>query len=177
MQARGNRVGRRMRGHAPCTFAASAAVFAFWLIVSASLAPADVLAGAAVSLLLGGWSARFLWAGQAPRVSARQLLAMLRYLCGLSGDIVRAAFHVARVVVDPALPIAPVVIVCRTGLKREISRVVFAHSVTLTPGTLTVDMEDDTFLVHCLNEEFAVRIRSGELQRRIARAFEDGEDA
>jgi multicomponent Na+:H+ antiporter subunit E len=176
MQAPGASVGGRMRGHAPRTFAASATVFAFWLVVSASLAPGDLLVGAAVSLLLGWWSARFLWAGQAPQVPARQLLEMLRFLCGLSVDIVQAAFHVARVVADPRLPIAPVMVVCRTGLKREVSRVAFAHSVTLTPGTLTVDMEEGTFLVHCLSEQFAARIRSGELQRRIARVFECGTD-
>jgi multicomponent Na+:H+ antiporter subunit E len=178
MQARGDPVGRGMLGHARRTLTTGAAVFAFWLVLSASLAPADLLLGAGVSVLLGWWSARFLWAGQAPGISLRTLLAILCYLLGLGADIVRAAFHVARVVLDPRLPIAPVLIVCRTRLRREVSQVAFAHSVTLTPGTLTVDMEGGTFLVHCLSEGFAARLESGELERRIARVFErEGESA
>lgn len=157
--------------------AASAVVFAFWLVISASLTPADLVLGAALSLMLGWWSVRFLWAGQAPQVSARQLLALLRYLFLFSGQVFLAAAHVARVVVDPRLPIRPKLITCRTTLKRDISRVAFAHSVSLTPGTLTVDMDGGTFLVHCLDEESATRMLSGELERRVARVFEQEDDA
>jgi multicomponent Na+:H+ antiporter subunit E len=168
---------RVRRSRTPRVLAASAAVFAFWLVISASLAPAELLLGAALSLLLGWWSARFLWSGQAPRVSARQLLALLRYLFLFGGQVFLAAVHVARVVVDPRLPIRPKLITCRTELRREISRVAFAHSVSLTPGTLTVDMDGGTFLVHCLDEASATSILSGELERRVARVFEQEDDA
>ena len=160
------------RPHTPGVLPVGAAVFAFWLVISASLAPADLLLGGALSLLLGWWSARFLWTGRAPRLSARQLLGLLHYLLLFSGQVFLSAVHVARVVIDPRLPIEPKLITCCTGLQREISRVAFAHSVSLTPGTLTVDMDGGTFLVHCLDEESAARIVSGELERRIARVFE-----
>lgn len=163
---------RRSRVHGAHTLAAGAAIFAFWLVISASLAPADLLLGAALSAALGFWSVQFLWAGEAPRVSPRQLFALLRYLLGFSAQVFRSAVHVARVVVDPRLPIRPRLITCRTGLRREISRVAFAHSVSLTPGTLTVDMDGGTFLVHCLDEPSAARILSGELERQVARVFE-----
>jgi multicomponent Na+:H+ antiporter subunit E len=156
--------------------AVGAAVFAFWLILTASLAPADLALGAALSLLLGWWSARFLWAGQAPRVTAGQLLALLGYLLRLGGQVFLAALHVARVVMDPRLPISPRLVVCQTRLKQPVSRVVFANSVTLTPGTLTVDLDGGSFLVHCLDRASAESLLDGELERRIARVFEH-EDA
>lgn len=156
---------------------ASVAVFAFWLVISASLEPADLLLGVVLSTALGAWSVRFLWAGEAPRVSLRQLFALLRYLLGFSLEIFRSAVHVARMVVDPRLPISPRLITCHTGLRREISRVAFAHSVSLTPGTLTVDMDAGIFLVHCLDEPSASRILSGALEREIARVFETEGDA
>jgi multicomponent Na+:H+ antiporter subunit E len=165
------------RRHAPRALAAGATIFAFWLVISASLEPADLLLGAVLSALLGLWSVQFLWAGEAPRVSLRQLFALLCYLLAFSVAVFRSAVHVARVVVDPRLPIRPRLITCRTGLRREISRVAFAHSVSLTPGTLTVDMDDGTFLVHCLDEQSAARILSGELERQVARVFERGDDA
>jgi multicomponent Na+:H+ antiporter subunit E len=168
---------RKTRSRSRHVLAASAAVFAFWLVISASLARADLLLGAALSLLLGWWSACFLWAGHAPRISARQLFALLCYLLLFSGQVFLAAVHVARVVVDPRLPIRPKLITCRTKLRRDISRVAFANSVSLTPGTLTVDMDAADFLVHCLDEESARRILSGELERRVARVFEQEDDA
>jgi multicomponent Na+:H+ antiporter subunit E len=161
----------------PRLLAASAVVFIFWLVISASLAPADLALGLVLSLLLGWWSARFLWAGNVPRITARQLLALLPYLLRLSLQVFLAALHVARVVVDPRLPIRPKLIICRTSLRQEISRVAFAHSVTLTPGTLTVDVEGSDFLVHCLDEKSAASILSGAMERQIARVFEPEADA
>lgn len=178
MKASGTPAGQGPRGppaereRAPGVLAAGAAVFAFWLAISASLAPVDLLVGGALSLLLGWWSARFLWAGDAPRVSPRQLLALLRYLLLFSKQVFLSAVHVARVVVDPRLPIKPKLVVCRTGLLRQISRVAFAQSVSLTPGTLTVDMNGGNFLVHCLDEQSAAWLVSGELERQVARVFE-----
>ena len=160
---------------APRTFAASLAVFAFWLVISASLAPVDLAVGAVLSLLLGAWSARFLWAGEAPGVSPRELLALARFLLSFSREVFHSAVHVARVVLDPRLPIRPRLIVCRTGLAREVSRVAFANAVSLTPGTLTVDMDGGTFLVHCLDDETAEHLMSGALERRIAAVFEPGD--
>lgn len=151
---------------------ASVVVFVFWLVISTSLAPVDLVIGAVLSVLLGWWSVHFLWAGQAPQIPLRRLPGMLLYLLAFSGQVFLSALHVARVVMDPDLPIRPRMIVCRTGLRRQISRIAFAHSVTLTPGTLTVDSDGGTFLVHCLDDESAERILCGEVERRIARVFE-----
>jgi multicomponent Na+:H+ antiporter subunit E len=152
--------------------AAAAAVGAFWLVISGSLAWADLILGLVVSLLLGAWAVRALWADEAPAVTPRELLALLWYLAGLGRQVFAAAVHLARVVLDPRLPIEPMLITYRTSLRRPISRVAFAQSVTLTPGTLTVDLDGDTFVIHCLGPEFARRIESGEIERRIAAVFE-----
>lgn len=162
---------------APHTLGVSALVFVFWLVISASLAPVDVAVGAVLSLLLGWWSARFLWAGQAPGISLRESLALLRYLARFSLQVLHSAIHVALIVMNPRLPIEPRLFVCRTQLQREVSRIAFAHSVSLTPGTLTVDVSGSDFLVHCLDEESVERILSGELERRVAEVFEQGEGA
>jgi multicomponent Na+:H+ antiporter subunit E len=163
-----------MRGSRPLSVlaAAAGATYAFWLVVSASLAPLDLLLGLAISMVLGAWAVRVLWAGDAPAVAPREVLAMPWFLLGLGHQVLAAAAHLARVVIDPRLPIQPVLIRHRTSLRRPISRVAFAQSVTLTPGTLTVDIEGDTFLIHCLGPEFARRIESGELERRVAAVFE-----
>ncbi len=154
------------------TLRAAVPLLLFWLAVTGSLKPVDVALGIAFSLLLGSWAAHFLWAEDAPVLSVSQAGRFVVYFAHLLWDIVRAAVHVAEVVLDPRMPIAPVVITHRTSFTRDVSRVAFANSITLTPGTLTVDMDGNTFYIHCLAERFADDIASGDLERRIARVFE-----
>lgn len=158
----------------PQVIAAGAVVFAFWLVISASVALTDLVLGLVLSLLLGWWSVRFLWAGEAPRLSLREAAALLRRSPGFGLQVFLSALHVARVVLDPRLPIRPRMVTCRTALRREISRVAFAQAVTLTPGTLTVDMQGGDFLLHCLDEASAERILDGSLERQVAGIFEPG---
>lgn len=163
--------GQASAGGLRPALATALAVFAFWLVVSASLAPADIAAGALLAAILGRWSARFLWAGAAPVTSARLLLTVPWHLARLAAEVVVAALHVARLVLDPRLPVMPRLLRIETGLGSRAARITFALSLTLTPGTLAVDLEDGVFLVHCLDEASAARLLEGTLERRIARMF------
>lgn len=144
----------------------------FWLAITGSLKPADVVLGIVFSLILGVWAARFLWGDDAPTLKLRQWGRFVLYFGRLLWDIVVAAVQVAEVVLDPRMPIAPVVIAHRTSFSRDVSRVAFANSITLTPGTLTVDVDGNTFYIHCIDERFADDIASGALERRVTRTFE-----
>lgn len=156
----------------PRVIAAGAVVFAFWLVISASLAWADLALGLLLSLLLGWWSVRFLWYGDSPWLTWREATALLRRSPGFGLRVFLSALHVARLVLDPRLPIQPRMVTCRTRLRRNISRVAFAQAVTLTPGTLTVDMRGGDFLLHCLDEASAEHILDGSLERQVAGVFE-----
>lgn len=146
----------------------------FWLVLTGSLKPLDLVFGVAVSLLLAWWAVGTLWTkADAPTLTWRQALRFVYYLAYLIKEIVLAAIGVAEKVLDPRMPIAPVMITHRTRFAREVSRIALANSITLTPGTLTVDVDGDTFVVHCLNEEFAGSIVNGEFEGRIKRVFEE----
>ena len=49
----------------------------------------------------------------------------------------------------------PVIVKFRTSLKKEVTRVILANSITLTPGTITVSLEEDELTVHCLDKSLA----------------------
>jgi len=149
-------------------------LFAFWLAISGSLALVEIAMGALLSVALGAWAARFLWsAAEAPTLTLRQSGRFVLYVGYVLRSIVVAAIGVAEVVLDPRMPIEPVLITHRTSFTRDVSRVAFANSITLTPGTLTVDVEGNAFLIHCIAERFADDIASGDLERRVARVFEE----
>lgn len=156
------------------TVPASLFLFAFWLILTASFHPVDLAIGFLLSVVLGVWSVRTFWSQGAPTLSPTRIVRLCLYLLTLTRTIVVAAAHVARIVLDPRLPVAPVTISHRLSLDREVSRIAFANSLTLTPGTLTVELEGDTIHVHCLAARFGTPVTSGELERRVAQVFEDG---
>jgi len=155
------------------TVVTTGALFAFWLALTASLRPLDLAIGLALSVLLGLWAPRFLWADDAPLLSARQAGRFVLYIPRLLAAIVVAAVQVAEIVLEPHMPIEPVLIRYHARFERDVSRVAFANSITLTPGTLTVDVEDDTFVIHCIAERFADDITDGGLERTITQVFEE----
>jgi multicomponent Na+:H+ antiporter subunit E len=146
-------------------------VFAFWVVASGSLRTSDLVIGMVVAVLLGGWSVDFLWSGVGPAVPGRMLSALPGHLLLLSGEVALAAVHVARVVLDPRLPIRPRLVRYRTALHNPAAQTVFALSLTLTPGTLVVDTRAGIFLVHCLDEASALRLLDGAVEQRVARMF------
>jgi multicomponent Na+:H+ antiporter subunit E len=66
-------------------------------------------------------------------------------------DLIKSNFDVARRVLTPALPIKPGIVEVKTKLKSKFARMLLANSITLTPGTLTVDVKDDSFFIHWID--------------------------
>lgn len=90
------------------------------------------------------------------------------YLPWLFKEIVLSNLAVAKVILDPKLPIRPRVLRVRASQKSDVARVMYANSITLTPGTVTLDVRDGEFLVHSLTDESAEGLLTGEMDRRVA---------
>ena len=91
------------------------------------------------------------------------------YWVWLAWQIVVANLDVARRIIDPRLPIDPTVIRLRAGQKTELGRVIYANSITLTPGTVTIDVEGDELVVHALSGAAARALEGGKMDRRVSR--------
>lgn len=148
------------------------ALFAFWCVIVVPASLADVVVGAAAALLVSAWAGRFLWPHAGPLVSLVHPLRWLAFALVHTGRMIGSAVHVLRVVVDPRLPLAPEVVTQTIAFDDQAARVAYANAISVTPGTLTVDAEGDTFVVHCLDAAFADEIRGGALAREVARLFE-----
>jgi multicomponent Na+:H+ antiporter subunit E len=85
------------------------------------------------------------------RFSPSAPIHLLLYLGYFLFALVRANLDVARRVLSPSLPIRPGVVAVRTALRSDLGRLVLANSITLTPGTLSVDVQDDRILVHWID--------------------------
>jgi multicomponent Na+:H+ antiporter subunit E len=140
-----------------------------WLVLSGHLTPLLLGIGAGCCLLvvalvrrMGILDAEAVPLGIFPR--------LVRYIPYLLLEIVKANLDVARRVVDPRLPIRPQVFRIRSGQQTDLGRVLYANSITLTPGTVTIRLDGDELEIHALTTEAADGVRGGEMERRVRTA-------
>ena len=93
---------------------------------------------------------------------------LLGFWAWLAREVLRSSLEVARVVLDPRLPISPRVIEIESTSQHPFDQVLLGNSITLTPGTLTLDLHDGMLRVHTLTEAGARDLMSGEMDRRVA---------
>ena len=92
---------------------------------------------------------------------------MLGYWMWLAREVMKSSLSVAKIVLSPSLPISPRVARIRAGSEHPYDQVLFANSITLTPGTLSMDLDKGYVTVHSLTEAGMRDLLSGEMNRRI----------
>ncbi len=154
----------------------SAVLFLFWILFTSSLNFEEIALGAFASLFTS-WLSFDLLSENVNLISItpRQLVRLILYTPYLIKEIIKANVDVAERVLRPELPISPVVIRFRFPLKTPISRTTMANSITLTPGTLTIDIDDQgVFYIHCLAQSHAESLLKGDLRRQVIWVYQGG---
>jgi multicomponent Na+:H+ antiporter subunit E len=100
-------------------------------------------------------------------------IRFIKYIPWLLYQIVLSNIHVASLVLSPRMPIDPKLIRYKTKLKSDISLTTFANSITLTPGTITADIDEGEFIVHALSKKVADDLMTGEMEDKVAYIFEE----
>ena len=95
------------------------------------------------------------------------------YVIWMIGQIVLAGFHVVSVIVRPKMPIHTILITFRVDLPSAHARMILGNSISLTPGTLTIDIEGDMFTVHALDDKSYDGIATDSMPRRVLKLFEN----
>jgi len=139
----------------------------FWVMLANSLAVDTLIVGAVVSLAIALLYRRGLSFFTEFRFSAPALAAGVRYFAFFFQEMVRANIRLARIVLSPDLPIRPGFVKVKTRLRSRMGRLMLANSITLTPGTLTVEVSDEWLYIHWVTvesddiEEATARIVAG----------------
>lgn len=141
-----------------------------WMLLVGTLDAQEFLAGMLVSgLITLLFGSRFgILTGF--RFSLLAPLYLFAYLGNFAVALVRANLDMASRVISPSLPINPALVEIKTSLKSPLGKLLLANTITLTPGTLTVDVVDDTLLVHWVN--CPPGIDTQQATEKIAASFE-----
>lgn len=120
----------------------------FWLMLEGSLANNVVIVGSLVSLAIALLYREGLSFFTEFRGTPRAFNAGFRYYGYFFKELVKSNFRLAAIVLSPSLPIKPGIVKVRTKLKSRMGRLMLANSITLTPGTLTVELDGEWIYVH-----------------------------
>ena len=149
-------------------------LFVLWLIFTAKTNWHHLLLGAIVSVLFS-WFSYYLLRGRLdPHLKAGVALRFPLFAVLLFWEIIKANWDVLKRVLAPSLPISPRIIDFESYLESDIAKTVLANSITLTPGTVTVDIQGQRFFIHCLSEDQVEDPGEGRLQRMTAWLLKEG---
>ena len=95
------------------------------------------------------------------------------YWVWLAREVWHSSIEVARVVVNPRLPISPQIVQISATANHPVDQAILGNSITLTPGTLALDVHRGKIQVHCLTQAAAADLESGEMDRRVAALRQD----
>ena len=151
--------------------------FLMWVLLTWSLKLQDIMAGIVVALMVTILTRKLFPQDIVKLLNPRRFLFAVIYMPYLVYYILLANLDVAYRVLNPYLPINPGIVRVKTSLTSDFAKTILANSITLTPGTLTVEVNGDDFYVHWINissdnPEVQREVILGRFERMLRRIFE-----
>jgi len=143
-------------------------IYGFWLVLSGHYTPMLVIIGAVSSVAV---------VALASRMAVIDREGQPLYLLGraawywpwLIWQIIKSGIDVSRLIIAPSLPISPTLVNVKASQKSAVGIVTYANSITLTPGTVSVEVEGDEITVHAITRASAQDLAGGEMDRMVRR--------
>lgn len=147
--------------------------FGFWIVLCASLNMEISIIGILVCYFVFKFNKDMVIdRDNFIRTKGKTITRSLQYLVILIREIFKSNFHVAKIVLSPKMDISPQVVTIDTNIKSPLYKTLLANSITLTPGTLTLLMEDKKLTIHCLQRENVNDLLQSDFEKILLKAEE-----
>ena len=144
--------------------------FAAWIIFNGRITTEIIIFGILIAALVFAFICKFTdYSPQKERRFYQKSLSFCGYLFVLISEIYKANLAVIRQVFVHREIVEPAIVRFRTQLKSETARVILANSITLTPGTITVSLQEDELVVHCLDKNMAEGLENSVFEQYLLR--------
>jgi multicomponent Na+:H+ antiporter subunit E len=148
-----------------------------WLMLTFRLTPPNLAVGAAVSLITALIFGKYFFRNVYKFLEPHRYFWLLIYFFVFLWACLKANLDVAYRVLHPAMPIKPGIVKVKTTLKSEFARTILANSITMTPGTISVDLVDDFLYIHWIyvhaeEEEIYSSLILGQFEKYIKKILE-----
>lgn len=151
--------------------------FVFWLLLTFDLSLANLIAGGAAALVTSLLFTKYFFHKVVKFIQPKRYFWLLVYLVIFTWECIKANFDVAYRVLHPAMPIKPGIVKVKLELHSDFAKTMLANSITMTPGTISVDIIDDILFVHWIYvssedpEVYSQKI-AGKFEKYIKKIFE-----
>lgn len=149
----------------------------FWILLTFSLSVSNIIVGIVASMVTALVFGKYFLKHVKPFLQIQRYFWLIVYLFIFTWECIKANFDVAYRVLHPAMPIKPGIVKVKLGLKTNIAKTILANSITMTPGTISVDIIGDEIYVHWIYvssenpEEYSQKI-AGRFEKYIKKIFE-----
>lgn len=158
-------------------------LFVFWVVLSGKFDAKHLIIGFVTALVVA-WATFNLLTLPSAEYDGKYYMAFdfpvigfLFYVPWLLWEVVKANIEVALIILNPKMPIQPQIVEFKKPMTNPIAHVLLANSITLTPGTITVDVQDGLYTVHAITDSGALSLApkegEGEMPVRVARLFSE----
>lgn len=142
--------------------------FFVWIVFNGKVTAEIVWLGLAVAVFVFWFICKFMdYSIQKEKLFYKRTVSFCAYIYLLITEIINANVTVFHMILTEREQMEPVLVTFRTNLKTETARVILANSITLTPGTITVSIEEDELTVHCLDKSLAEGIEDSIFEQRL----------
>lgn len=149
--------------------------FLFWVIFNGQLTLEIAIFGIVISTAMFAFICKFMdYSIEKELRVFRQTGRIFQYIGCLFLEIVKANFATIKLMLSSEYTNDPVIVHFKTNLKTKTARVVLANSITLTPGTITVSLTEDEYVVHCLDRDFADGLEDSVFVKMLTKMEMDG---
>ncbi len=138
----------------------------FWLLLSGYFTAFLISAGIGSAIAVV-WFARRMDVIDAEAHPLHLGPRILLYWLWLLKEIIKSGWAVSRIILDPKLPISPTMVRFQPTQKTDVGLVIHANSITLTPGTITLEAASGEFLVHGITRDAALGVIDSDMDRRV----------
>ena len=130
--------------------------FCVWIIFNGTITAEITVIGAVIVLFMFAFICRFMDYSLKQEICMyKKSICLLRYVLVLGVEIIKANMAVMRLITSNSEVVEPVMVRVHTDLRSNFCRVLLANSITLTPGTITVSLDGDEYVVHCLDRSLS----------------------
>ncbi|MEA1964633.1 MAG: Na+/H+ antiporter subunit E [Candidatus Aerophobetes bacterium] len=126
-------------------------LFILWVLLTSTLAWEELTTGLIFSAVIAIFGYNYFTTRGLSGITLKGIFYFFLYIPVFFWEMIKANFDVAYRVVHPKMPIKPGIVQIKTTLKPDIAKLILGNSITLTPGTLTVEIAKDNLLIHWIN--------------------------
>ena len=145
-----------------------------WIIFNGNITLEIFIFGVVIAAAMFAFMCKFMGYSIKKEINVyKKTIWTLAYIALLIREIVKANLAIIPKILTVEEEMEPIIVKFKTSLKTDFTKMLLANSITLTPGTITVALEDDEYTIHCLDVTLAEGLENSDFEKALKKLDEE----